>query len=92
MQKFKNTSEIEILDEILGQERAIEAMEVGLKIDNSAYNIYVSGHSGTGKTTYTLNVERQAALLQENNTEDKNQTKIISKNKQSGGARKKWLV
>lgn len=54
MQKFKNTSEIEILDEILGQERAIEAMEVGLKIDNSAYNIYVSGHSGTGKTTYTL--------------------------------------
>ncbi|WP_122639333.1 Lon protease family protein [Romboutsia sp. Marseille-P6047] len=54
MQKFNNTSEIEELDEILGQERAIEAMEVGLKIDNSAYNIYVSGHSGTGKSTYTL--------------------------------------
>lgn len=54
MQKFKNTSEIEVLDEILGQERAIRAMEVGLKIDNPAYNIYVSGHSGTGKTTYTL--------------------------------------
>lgn len=54
MQRFKNTSEIEELDEILGQERAIEAMEVGLKIDNSAYNIYVSGHSGTGKSTYTL--------------------------------------
>ena len=49
MQKFKNTSEIEVLDEILGQERAIRAMEVGLKIDNPAYNIYVSGHSGTGK-------------------------------------------
>ena len=47
MQKFKNTSEIEVLDEILGQERAIRAMEVGLKIDNPAYNIYVSGHSGT---------------------------------------------
>ena len=45
MQKFKNTSEIEVLDEILGQERAIRAMEVGLKIDNPAYNIYVSGHS-----------------------------------------------
>lgn len=54
MQKFKNTSEIEVLDEILGQERAIRAMEVGLKIDNPAYNIYVSGHLGTGKTTYTL--------------------------------------
>ena len=54
MQKFKNTSEIEILDEILGQDRAIRAMEIGLKIDNPAYNIYVSGNSGTGKTTYTL--------------------------------------
>ena len=40
MQKFKNTSEIEVLDEILGQERAIRAMEVGLKIDNPAYNIF----------------------------------------------------
>lgn len=54
MQKYRNTSEIEPLDKILGQERAIQAMEVGLKIENSAYNIYVSGHSGTGKTTYTL--------------------------------------
>lgn len=54
MKEYQNTSEIEPLDEILGQERAIEAMEVGLKIENSAYNIYVSGHSGTGKTTYTL--------------------------------------
>ena len=54
MKEYQNTSEIEPLDEILGQERAIDAMEVGLKIENSAYNIYVSGHSGTGKTTYTL--------------------------------------
>lgn len=54
MQNYKNTSEIEPLNEILGQERAIQAMEIGLKIENPAYNIYVSGHSGTGKTTYTL--------------------------------------
>ena len=54
MKEYQNTSEIEPLNEILGQERAIDAMEVGLKIENSAYNIYVSGHSGTGKSTYTL--------------------------------------
>lgn len=53
MQKFSNTSEIEPLENILGQERAISAMEFGLKIDNPSYNIYVAGESGTGKSTYT---------------------------------------
>ena len=54
MLKFNNTSEIEPLESILGQERAIEAMEIGLKIDNPAYNIYLAGESGTGKTTYAI--------------------------------------
>lgn len=52
MLKYNNTSEIEPLESILGQKRAIDAMEIGLKIDNPAYNIYLSGESGTGKTTY----------------------------------------
>lgn len=52
MLNYKNTSEIEPLESILGQERAIDAMEIGLKIDNPAYNIYLAGDSGTGKTTY----------------------------------------
>lgn len=55
MLNFNNTSEIEPLEGILGQERAIEAMEKGLKINNPAYNIYLSGDSGTGKTTYAIN-------------------------------------
>ena len=42
MLNFNNTSEIEPLEGILGQERAIEAMEKGLKINNPAYNIYLS--------------------------------------------------
>ena len=46
MLKFNNTSEIEPLEGILGQERAIEAMEIGLKIDNPAYNMYLAGDSG----------------------------------------------
>ena len=56
MLKFNNTSEIEPLEGILGQERAIEAMEKGLKIDNPAYNMYLAGDSGTGKTTYAMSV------------------------------------
>ncbi|RDY24110.1 ATP-binding protein [Romboutsia maritimum] len=54
MLKYNNTSEVEPLESILGQERAISAMEIGLKINNPAYNIYVAGCPGTGKTTYTL--------------------------------------
>ena len=55
MIKFDNTSEIEPLEGILGQDRAIEAMEMGLKINNPSYNIYLAGDLGTGKTTYAMN-------------------------------------
>ena len=54
MRIFKNTSELEPLKNILGQDRAISAIELGLKIDNQSYNIYVAGDSGTGRSTYTL--------------------------------------
>ena len=36
---------------IIGQDRAIEAMELGLKVDSPGYNVFVSGPSGTGRTT-----------------------------------------
>lgn len=54
MLKYNNTSEIEPLKKTLGQQRAVEAMEIGLSIDNPAYNIYVAGDAGTGKGTYVL--------------------------------------
>ncbi|HSQ88945.1 ATP-binding protein [Romboutsia sp.] len=54
MLTYNNTSEIKPLESILGQKRAIDAMEIGLKINNSAYNIYLAGESGTGKTTYAM--------------------------------------
>lgn len=54
MLKYNNTSEIEPLEDILGQKRAIDSMELGLQIENPAYNIYIAGESGTGKTTYAM--------------------------------------
>lgn len=66
MLNFNNTSEIEPLEGILGQERAIEAMEIGLKINNPAYNIYLSGDSGTGKTTYAINALSKYAAKKRN--------------------------
>lgn len=48
---FKNTTKADPLDGILGQSRALEAIDVGLHLKSPGYNIYVAGLSGTGKTT-----------------------------------------
>jgi lon-related putative ATP-dependent protease len=49
--KFKNTSEIKSLDEVIGQQRAVQAIEFGLNMKDSGYNIFVTGIGGTGKST-----------------------------------------
>lgn len=36
---------------IIGQERALKALKLGLGMKAQGFNIYVSGHSGTGKLT-----------------------------------------
>jgi len=49
--KFKNTSEIEPLAEVIGQQRAVQAIEFGLNMKSPGYNIFVTGIEGTGKST-----------------------------------------
>jgi len=41
---------------IIGQERAIESMQLGLRIESPGYNVFVSGPSGSGKMTTTRHV------------------------------------
>ena len=48
---FKNTSAIKPLDDVIGQERAVQALEFGLNMNHSGYNIFVTGLEGTGKST-----------------------------------------
>ncbi len=48
---FKSTSEIESLDEVIGQERAVHAIDFGLNMKSPGYNIFVTGIEGTGKST-----------------------------------------
>jgi len=45
---------------IIGQERAVDAMEFGLRAQAAGYHIYVAGPVGTGRSTYV-----QARLQQE---------------------------
>jgi len=46
---FESTAELEPLDEILGQPRAMKALDLGLGVRHPTYNIYVAGLNGTGK-------------------------------------------
>lgn len=57
--QFESTTELAPLNEFIGQQRAIRAIEFGLNMPNAGYNIYVAGLSGTGKTSIVKNyIER----------------------------------
>ena len=59
--KFKNTSEIKPLDEVIGQQRAVQAIEFGLNMKSPGYNIFVTGVAGTGKSTIVRDIVTQHA-------------------------------
>ncbi|OGD61285.1 ATP-dependent protease [Candidatus Bathyarchaeota archaeon RBG_13_52_12] len=46
-----STAELEPLQQIIGQDRAVKALHFGLKMRDEGFNIYVSGMSGTGRKT-----------------------------------------
>jgi lon-related putative ATP-dependent protease len=54
--KFKNTSEIKPLKEVIGQERAVQAIDFGLNMKSPGYNIFVTGVAGTGKSTIVKDI------------------------------------
>ncbi|GAB1443498.1 ATP-binding protein [Ignavibacteriales bacterium] len=49
--KFETTEEIEPVEGIIGQERAIKALRLGVGLKASGYNIYIAGLAGTGKAS-----------------------------------------
>ena len=57
---FSTTQDVLPLDEIVGQDRAIKALDIGLGIPLNGYNIYVSGMTGTGKMkTISENIKKR---------------------------------
>ncbi len=48
---FETTQAVQACDEIIGQERAQEAIRLGLNIRSVGYNIFVTGLTGTGRFT-----------------------------------------
>ena len=59
---FQTTAEVAPLEGVIGQERAMSALELGLGIDADGFNIFVSGAPGTGRNTALReHLERVAA-------------------------------
>jgi ATP-dependent Lon protease len=49
--EFDSTETIKPIEGILGQERALKALKLGVDLRAPGYNIYIAGLSGTGKIT-----------------------------------------
>jgi lon-related putative ATP-dependent protease len=49
--KFKTTDDIKPLEGTVGQDRAVNAMAFGLDIEAAGFHVFVSGPSGTGRST-----------------------------------------
>ena len=62
---FQTTEEISSLDGgVIGQERAVKAFDFGLTVKMQGYNIFMTGPSGTGKTTYAKISTRKIATTE----------------------------
>jgi lon-related putative ATP-dependent protease len=58
-----STDELTPLEGIIGQDRAVKALRFGLNIANSGFNIFVSGYSGTGRTTSVKEFVQETAKV-----------------------------
>jgi len=59
----ESTKNLVPLSEIIGQERAVRALNFGLGIKDHGFNMYVAGYPGTGRKTAVKNfVEAQAKV------------------------------
>lgn len=47
--KFENTEKLDPLEGVIGQDRAVHAIEFGLGMSSFGYNIYAAGIPGTGR-------------------------------------------
>ena len=49
--RFDCTEDLTPLEEFIGQDRAIKSIQFGLAMEHTGYNIFVTGLTGTGKTS-----------------------------------------
>jgi hypothetical protein len=49
--KFKTTDDLPLVDDIIGQPRALRAIDFGLDVRGPGFNIFVLGYGGSGRMT-----------------------------------------
>lgn len=61
---FVTTDELEPFRGILGQDRAVEAMQFGVAMHRPGYNVFVMGEPGTGRFSYVMRYLKAEAKRQ----------------------------
>ncbi|MEN8175418.1 MAG: ATP-binding protein, partial [Pseudomonadota bacterium] len=82
---FTTTENLEDLTEMIGQERAVEAVQFGADVDLHGYNLFVLGPSGTGRHTFIKRFLKEKATEEEtpsdwvyvNNFADSRQPRVL---------------
>ncbi len=82
---FDSTGDLDALEEIIGQDRALRSVSFGIEIRSCGYHMYALGPSGTGKTTTLMKfLEKEAReqptpddWLYVNNFEDSDVPKAV---------------
>jgi len=59
---FQTTAELSLTEEVIGQARAVTAIEFGLSIKNHGYNIFVSGVPGTGRNSIAKSIVKRISV------------------------------
>ena len=61
---FRTTKKLAKLEGLIGQERAVHAVDFGLAVKSKGYNIFMVGEPGSGRTTYAMEeLKRRAATM-----------------------------
>lgn len=62
--KFQSTAELDMLDDVIGQERAVSAINFGVDLKSYGYNIFALGPTGAGRTSIIKEaVEKRARTM-----------------------------
>lgn len=84
--EFDSTTKVKPIEGVVGQERAIKALKLGVDMESTGYNIFVTGLSGTGKM-YTIksmleSISPECSGLKDyayvNNFEDVDRPKLLT--------------
>ncbi|HIJ80909.1 MAG TPA: AAA family ATPase [Desulfuromonadales bacterium] len=59
---FETTDELPDFNDAIGQKRALRSIDFGLGVDAAGFNLYISGETGTGRTTTIASILSKRAL------------------------------